>query len=257
MNKQRKMALATLAWIMTTGSLFALNGTEVIQSAHDVETGKTTHSAVQMDLISADGSVDRRLVEEWRMEENDLNKMIMVFRKPASVANTRFLQIENDDRGDDKWIYLPALKRVRRIAASDGEKSFMGTDITYDDMETRDVERDTHQLLGEETVDQWNCYKVKSMAKDPEDSQYGYRISWIDKETYVPVKVAMYDKQEELLKVLEVKKLEKVNAYWTPMDTLLTNVQTGHSTRVTFLKVVFDEPLNPRMFTTTFLERGK
>lgn len=247
--------------LMTTAlvpfGLFALDGTEIAQRAHDIEDGETSHSAVQMDLIESDGEVKSRLIEEWGKDEGELTSMVMVFRSPASVKDTRYLQIENEDRDDDKWIYLPALKRVRRIASSEGDKSFMGSDASYDDMETRDVERDHHELLREERFASWDCYVVKAWAKDPADSQYSHRITWFDKASFVPVKVEMYDKHEELLKVLSVEKLEQVQGYWTPMQTLMKNVQTGHSTRLSFKKLVYDEPLPEALFTTAFLETGR
>ncbi len=253
----RTAVLAASLLFVTTG-LSALTGTEIAQEAHDVETGDTTHAVVQMDLISKDGAVDSRIIEEWSMtDENDLTSTVMVFHQPASVANTRFLQVENNGRGDDKWIYLPALKRVRRIAASDGDKSFMATDMTYDDMESREVEQDSHDLMGEDSFGEWDCYKVKGTAVDPDDSQYAYRITWFDKATFVPVKVEMYDKRGDLLKVMEVKDLQQVDGYWTPMDVMLSNVQTEHATQVKMMKIVYDSPLNPRLFTTSFLEKGK
>jgi hypothetical protein len=238
-------------------SLFGLDGTEIAQRAHDIEDGETSHSAVQMDLIESNGEVKSRLIEEWGRDEGELTSMVMVFRSPASVKDTRYLQVENDGRDDDKWIYLPALKRVRRIASSEGDKSFMGSDATYDDMETRDVERDYHELLREERFADWDCYVVKAWAKDPADSQYAYRVTWFDKASFVPVKVEMYDKQEELLKILTVEELERVQGYWTPMQTLMENVQTGHSTRLIIKQIVYDEPLPEALFSTAFLETGR
>ena len=238
-------------------SLFGLDGTEIARRAHDIEDGETSHSAVQMDLIERDGEVKSRLIEEWGKDEGELSSMVMVFRSPASVKDTRYLQVENDGRDDDKWIYLPALKRVRRIASSEGDKSFMGSDASYDDMETREVNRDHHELLREESYAERECYVVKAWAKDPADSQYSHRITWFDKASFVPVKVEMYDKQEELLKVLSVEQLEQVQGYWTPMQTLMENVQTGHATRLTFKKIVYDEPLPAALFSTAFLETGR
>lgn len=256
MRKTRALMLAGL--IVLPAALFGLTGTEIAQRSHDVERGETSHTAVQMDLIESNGNVDSRMIEEWGMEQNDLSKKVMVFRSPASVRNTRFLIVENDGRDDDKWIYLPALKRVRRIASSEGDKSFMGSDATYDDMETREVERDEHELVREESFGEWDCYVIKGVAKDPEDSQYAYRLSWIDKETFVPVKVEMYDKQnEELLKVLTVEELSSPQGYWLPTQTVLKNVQTGHATRLTIKKVVYDQPTPEALFTTNFLQTGR
>jgi Outer membrane lipoprotein-sorting protein len=252
-----KRIVPLLFTVIIPCSLFGLDGTEIAQRAHDIADGETSHSAVQMDLIESNGEVKSRLIEEWGKDEGELTSIVMGFRSPASVKDTRYLQIENEGRDDDKWIYLPALKRVRRIASSDGDKSFMGSDASYDDMESREVERDHHELLREERSAEWNCYVVKAWAKDPDDSQYAYRVTWFDKTSYVPVRVEMFDKREELVKVLTVEELRQIQGYWTPVQTLMKNVQTGHATRLTFKKIVYDEPLPELLFSTAFLETGR
>ncbi len=246
-----------LAMLILSQALFAMTGLEVATAHDEKEKPDTTHMLLQMDLIEESGKTASRVIEQWGADKDELANSIMVFRTPASVKNTRFLQVENSDRGDDKWIYLPALKRVRRIASSEGSKSFMGSDLSYDDMETRDLERDTFELIKEETIDSWDCYVVKGQAVDSDDSQYAYRLTWFDNDTFVPVKIEMYDKKNELLKVVTVKSLQNVNGFWTPMDTVIKNVQSGHSTNMKVLKVEFDKPVNPRMFTTQFLSNGR
>ena len=223
----KKQLLIFLGLTMMVPSIFALNGEQIAERSSDLSVGNTSHMAVQMDLIESDGSVSTRLIEEWSKDKEDGESVLMVFRAPASVKNTRFLQVTNDDRADDKWIYLPALKRVRRIASSDGSKSFMGSDATYDDMSTRELDADTHELVEEGSYENWSCYILKNIPVDAEGSQYSYRMVWIDKDSFVPVKSEMYDSHGELLKVMEVEVLEQRNGYWTPMQTVLTNIQTG------------------------------
>jgi outer membrane lipoprotein-sorting protein len=237
---------------------FAIDGREVMQNVYDLKKPKFSHSAVKMDLIDKGGAVESRQIEEWGKDEDGLTSMVMSFYTPASVKDTRFLQVENRDKDDDKWIYLPALRSTRRIASSDGEKSFMGTDATYDDMSTREVDQDNHELVAEKTVGAYECYVVKSVAKDAADSQYAYRLSYVDKKTWVPVQVEMFDKKGgDLLKVLKVEKLENVGGYWITMDTSMKNVKTGHSTRITIMKIEVDKALSPKLFTPAFLNTGR
>lgn len=250
-------SILSLSLLLVAPALFAITGLEVAQNHDNRVKPDTTHMALQMDLIEANGKVSTRLIEQWGVEDNDLANSIMVFRSPASVKDTRFLQVENEGRDDDKWIYLPAMKRVRRISTSDGSKSFMGSDASYDDMETRDIERDTHEMVREESFSTWDCYVVKGQAIDPDDSQYAYRLTWFDKETFYPVKVEMYDKQEALYKVMSVKDLRNVDGHWTPIDTLIENVQNGHSTEMKVLNIEFDKAVNKKMFTTQFLSTGR
>jgi hypothetical protein len=256
-NEGKKLTIALFLAVAVSVPVFAITGTEVMQKAYDVAEPQFSHSAVQMDLIDANGTVETRMMEEWGKMENDLVSTVMVFRSPASVKDTRFLQVENEDRANDKWIYLPALRTTRRIASAEGDKSFMGTDATYDDMETREVEADTHDLMGEETVGSYDCYKVKSVAKDLSNSQYGYRISYIDKNSFVPVKIEMFDKHEEPCKVLTVETLKQQDGYWIPFCNLMVDLQSGHSTRLTILQIQLDKPISSKLFSTSFLKTGR
>ena len=203
----RGMVMAA-ALLLLPGVLWAITGKEVAENVTDRPTGDTTHSLVNMVLVESDGSEKNRLVEEWSMDNDaGLNRSVIVFHEPASVKNTRFLMKERSEGEADQWIYLPGLGRVRRIAASEGDSSFMGTDFTYNDMEGRDVEDDNHSLLRQETLDGYDCYVVESVPKDPSSSQYSKRIQWVAKENWIPIKVEFYDKDGELLKVLRNSKL--------------------------------------------------
>ena len=249
---------AALGFLLAAGvSVFALDGRTVMQQADDVKKPDYSHTLVKMDLIEKNGQVETRVVEQWGMRKNGLNSVVMIFRSPASVKNTRFLQIENEGRADDKWIYLPALRNTRRIAASEGDKSFMGTDATYDDMSSREVDDDRHELLEEKNINGFACYVVRSEPVDPDSSQYQYRVSYIDKATMVPVFVQMYDKQGGLVKELTVERLQNVNGYDTPVETLLENVQTGHATRMVITNIEVDKPVPDKVFTQNFLNTGR
>ncbi|AEV28008.1 Protein of unknown function (DUF1329) [Sphaerochaeta pleomorpha str. Grapes] len=256
-NEGKKLTIALFLAVAVSVPVFAMTGTEVMQKAYDVAEPKFSHSAVQMDLIDANGTVETRMMEEWGKMENDLVSTVMVFRSPASVKDTRFLQVENDGRPNDKWIYLPALRTTRRIASCEGDKSFMGTDATYDDLETREVAVDNHELIGEENVGSYVCYKVKSVAKNASESQYGYRLSYIDQESFVPVKVEMFDKHEEPCKVLMVESLKQQDGYWIPFTSYMVDLQSGHSTRLTILQLQLDKPISSKLFSTSFLKTGR
>ena len=186
----------------------------------------------------------------------------MDFKGPSSVKDTRFLQITNDNGPDDKWIYLPALKSVRRVNSSEGSKSFMGTDATYDDLSSRKLEEDEHEFLREETYTvsngtSYECNVVKNTPIDKKSSQYSYGIVWVDKKTDCPVHSEMYDKNGKLIKTLDVLKLENINGYDVPMENILKNVQNGHSTSLKILKIAVDKPIPERVFTQQFLSTGK
>lgn len=256
-GKMPLVAICAVAFLAIASPAFAQNGRDIMQAALDVAEPAFSHSAVSMELIEADGSSETRMVEEWGKDADGLISTVIVFRSPASVKDTRFLQVEHADRDADKWIYLPALRNTRRVASSDGDKAFMGTDVTYDDMNDRAIDEDTHELVGEESVNGYDCYTVRSTPVDASDSQYGYRITYVDKDSYVPVKIEMYDRQGELLKVMNVESLEQRSGYWIPMTMTMENVQSGHSTRITVLQIEIDNPISERLFTTNFLNTGR
>jgi len=254
-----KVALMAAALLfLPAAGLFAITGEEVADNVYNRDTGDTMHSLVEMNLIESDGTTNSRTVENWTKEaEDETSKSVIVFHKPASVEGTRFLTVENKDRDDDQWIYLPGLGRVRRIAASEGDSSFMGTDFTYDDMQSRDVDQDTHTLLREEQQAGRECYVVESAPKNPQDSQYSKRIQWVAKDIWIPVKVDFYDSSGDLLKTLTVSRIEKVQGFWTTIDTTMKNQQTGHATELNIKKLVYNEDLPDNLFTTNFLRTGR
>lgn len=261
--KLLKNALAASSLFLAS-SVFALDATAVMQNAHDVAKPSFTIARVQMDLISKNGSVEEsRIVTEYGRDVNDLSSIVMIFNTPASVKDTRFLQIENKDKDDDKFIYLPALKNTRRIASSEGSKAFMGTDASYDDMSTRDVSEDNHEFVSEkEERNGYTCWVVKSTPKDVKSSQYSYRINWIDYNTNYPVYTEMYDKKGKLLKTLTLEKLEKRTGetgktYDIPVQEYMKNVQTGHATRLTIQQLKLDSEVPASVFTQNFLNTGK
>ena len=261
MNLSKKLLITLSIGLIAAGSLFAdQKGTDIMQKVYEVKAPTYSHSAVEMDLINSDGDIQKRMVEEWGMKDsNDLAATVMIFRSPSTVKDTRFLQVENGgNQEDSKWIYLPALRTVRRIASSDGDKAFMGTDATYDDMGTREVTEDTHTYMNDATFNDFDCYVVKSVAVDMDESQYSYRVSWIDKNSLVPVKIEMYDKSDDALyKVLTVNELTQVKGYWIPTVDSMENVQTGHATVIKILQIELDKPLSSRMFTSNFLKTGR
>ena len=252
-----KATLVCLA-LVVAALAHAETGTDVMERVRNRPSPSTTHVLVQMELVDKGGAVSARTVESWTMEEpGGLLRTLIVFHLPASVKDTRFLLVENAGREDDKWIYLPALRRVRRVAAAEGGQSFVGTDFTYDDMSTREVADDRHNLLRDETLEGWACAVVESAAVDRSTSAYSRRVVWVDRASWSPVRAELYDRRGQLEKVLTVERLEKIQGFWTPMTTVMSNVQTGHRTRLLIQKVVHAESLSPDLFTTQFLQTGR
>ncbi len=273
MNRVMKIVLAVLALALVSGAAFANpRGTEIMTEVSDFKEPKFTRSQVVMTLTEKNGSKEVRQLLQYGKEEPDKNGekktyVVMDFKSPASVKDTRFLQIENKNAADDKWIYLPSLKATRRVNSSEGSKSFMGTDATYDDMSSREIEEDDHEYLRDESITveggaKYDCYVVKETPIDKKSSQYAYRMVWVDKDSMYPVHTEMFDKSDKLVKVLDVMKIVKMKGatgeeYDIPMSNILKNVQSGHSTQIEIVKIEIDKELPPKVFTQNFLNTGK
>jgi len=238
--------------------LFALTGRDIMQKVKDTNNANSTHSLIKLQLIDKNNSVSSRIIEMFETKNSKGESLsLIIFHSPASVKNTRFLSIENKGRDNDQWIYLPALKRVRRIAASEGNKPFMGTDLTYNDMGSRNIDDDIYTLTGEKNFNGRNCYIVESVPKNTGKSQYSKRISWIDKERTILLKMQMYDKEGKFIKAMLMENIKTIQGHWTPLKTSMENVQTHHKTIITITKLMYDEKLPSGIFTTRFLQTGR
>lgn len=267
--KNNKVILLTaVLMLLFSFSVSAVSGREVMERVDDRETGDSRHALMGMDLIDEDGDVRERVIEVWSKKQDnssDLNQTVMVFYEPSSVKDTRFLQKENEDADDDQWIYLPDLGRVRRISGSQGDSSFMGSDFTYDDLKSREIDDFEYELLKEEKLGDYETYVVEAVPKNPEEEQYKKTISWVTKEHYIPVKVEMYDKDSgELYKEMTVEQnIKKINDIWTVFATKMENLDTGHST-VLYVKqrdgnhlIEYNTDVGDKLFTQQFLETGR
>lgn len=272
MKKKIKIISICLIALFIVGSLnltaAAIDGREIMEKVDDRNTGDSRHALMGMDLIDADGDLRARVLEVWSQKvdfEKDLDNTIMVFHEPSSIKNTRFLQKENDGEDDDQWIYLPDLGRVRRISGGQGGDSFMGSDFTYDDMKSREIEDFEYELLEEAVYKDYETYVVKAIPKNPEAEQYAKTISWITKEHYIPVKVEMYDKDSgELYKEMKVKgEIKKVDGIWTVFSTVMENLDSGHKTNLYVKKrndnylLEYNVEINDRRFSQQFLKTGR
>lgn len=189
------------------------------------------------------------------------NRRVVVFSAPADIAGTKTLLIEHSTSDDDIWIYLPAMKKVRRLVASNKKDSFVGTDFSYGDVIGHKVEDWNHTLVREEKVGQWSCYVVESTPKRPEVAEisgYSKRVNWIDKTSAVAVKGEIYDLQGELLKRLSADDIHKIDEKadkWQPMRLSAENVQTGHKTLIEFRNFSANVGVADDVFSTRYLER--
>jgi outer membrane lipoprotein-sorting protein len=181
----------------------------------------------------------------------------MVFQSPRDVAGTGYLSFSYDDeaKDDDMWLYLPAMRRVRRITGSGKNDDFMGTDFTYEDMGSRSLAKDTFTFQREEVIDGAVCRVVEALPKDKSDP-YGRRVIWVRKDSHIIAAADYYDRQGKLLKTLRVSGIQQIDNIWTALKMEMTNVQSNHATVIEISGIQFNLPLNDDLFAVTTLERG-
>ena len=257
----KRTILTSLAALAFAATAFAQTGKEIAQRVKARPDGDTRQTEMVMKLINKRGSVRERKLISYSIDvgkDKKDRKLMMFFQYPGDVKGTGFLTWDYDEIGkdDDKWLYLPAMKKTRRISGSSAKKDyFMGSDFTYDDMGSRNVDEDTHNLIGEETVDGHKCWKLESMPKDSRDI-YSKKIAWIRQDCLIPVKVEFYDKMGNLQRRLEMSNIEKVDGFWVAKKMQMTNVQTEHQTVLEFINPKYNVPLEEAKFNVTTLEKG-
>lgn len=162
---------------------------------------------------------------------------------------------EEEGRDDDQWIYLPALKKVKRISSDSKSDYFMGSDFTYDDLGDRQPTDDNHKILREEKLNDEDCYVVASNPKD-EEYMYSRTVTWIIKDKWIGLKKEFYDEDNEHLKTLSVKKYDKIKDYWIITNSQMHNVQKDHTTNMVLDNLKIDIGIEDNKFTERMMKRG-
>jgi outer membrane lipoprotein-sorting protein len=260
MNRKKECTALAVVLLLFTGaaelSAQTPSGYDIMSRADERYIGDTAQYRLAMTLISGRGSLRAREVSYFFKDYGDTEKILMVFNSPRDVAGTGYLSFTyDDDQDDDIWLYLPAMKRVRRITGSGKNDNFMGTDFTYEDMGSRSLSKDEFSLRGEEAVEGEDCWVVEAKAKDARDP-YGRRVIRVRQDSYIIAAVDYYDRQNRLLKTLRVSGIVQIDGIWTAQKMEMTNVQDKHSTVIEMSEIRFNLPLEDSLFAVTTLERG-
>ncbi len=234
------------------------SGRDIMVMVDNVNDGKDRRIEMEMELVNRRGKKRTRLMVLLSKDYGKDVKSVFFVKKPADVRGTGFLvwSYDNTAREDDRWLYLPALKRSKRISGSSKNDSFMGSDMTYDDMGARSVDDDTHKLLREEEYAGHDCWVVQSIPKE-KDSLYSKTVVWIRKNNKLMVKGLFYDKRGKLLKEMYRKDIRKVQGIWTVFLTEMENVQDHHKTFLRLKKVKYNMGLRNSFFRISTVERGR
>ncbi len=260
MKLAKKIAILTIAFLILGTYSYSqkkLTGYDVMKKVYERPTGNDMEATLTMVLINSKGEKRVRKIKQFIRDFGKVEKKIMFFISPADVKNTSFMNWSYDDPGkdDDQWIYLPALKKVKRISSDSKGDYFMGSDFTYDDLGDRKPEEDTHKILRMEKVNGLDCYVIESIPKD-EDYMYSKTITWVVKDRWYGIKKVFYDEDGELLKTLTLKKAEKIKGYWIITHIIMDNHQKNHKTEMILSDVKIDIGIPKKYFTERMMKRG-
>ncbi|MCA9393689.1 MAG: outer membrane lipoprotein-sorting protein [Candidatus Omnitrophica bacterium] len=229
---------------------------EIITKANSVAyyAGDDGLADVTMTITDAQG---RERVREFRILRYDVadqgeQKFFVYFHKPADVAKMTYMVWKHPGADDDRWLYLPALDLVKRIAASDKRSSFVGSHFVYEDVSGRNIDDDVHTL--EATDDTY--YKMKNIPKDPKGLEFAYYFIWIDKTTFLPMKAEYYDERGEMIRTITALETAEVQGHPTVLKSEVKDLQRNGRTLMEFSGVRYDVGLKDDIFAERYLRRA-
>lgn len=249
--------LVFLSFVSAGAALWAQTGEEIMTRVRERENNRTVQARIQMILTNRSGQQTERLLDQYASRQGGTTRLVIVFHRPQSVANTRFLAISRHGEEDQRWIYLPNLGTVRRIALAEGSSSFVGTDFSYDDLTLREVERDRHEFKGEETLDGQRVLVVESTPRREGDGAYARAVFYILPDKWLPLRIDLFDRQGRPFKRLTASQIEQIQGVWTYRRARMENLQALTSTELILQQIRYDAPIPETVFTTRFLETGR
>ena len=223
----------------------------------DTGFGNSTANMI-MELRNKQGDSSTRYIRIKTLEvDGDGDKSLSIFDQPADVKGTAFLTFSHSLEPDEQWLYLPALKRVKRINSKNKSGPFMGSEFAYEDISSQEVEKYTYKYLRDETFNGVDCFVVEQYPAY-EHSGYKRLIGWINKAEYRPEQVVFYDRKDSLLKTLTYSGYKKyLDKFWRADKLDMINHQTGKSTLLTWSDYQFRTGLEDSDFNRNSLKRAK
>ena len=235
-----------------------------MQRANDRDDGDNRVADMEMTLIDDKGSRRVRRLKTFQKDFGDDTHTLSFFRSPADVKGTGFLTYDYKESGkdDDQWLFLPALRKVKRIVSSDQSGSFMGSDFNYSDLTEPDLNDYEIKLMKQVKVDGVMTWQVEMVPKSPdvaEQTGYSKSIVWVRQDNDVVIRSASWVNKSKRVKYMQVKKLDEIEGVWVVTKLQMKTKQsrvTVHTTLLRFTNVEFRENLGKGLFTLRVLERG-
>lgn len=228
-----------------------LTADEIVAKANQAAYYAGNNGKANVKMVISDGRKREFNIIRLNSKNGLDQKFYVYFKAPSDVRKMSYLVWKKAGGDDDRWLFVPALNLVKRIAPGDKRTSFVGSDFLYEDVSGRGLQEDTHELI--ETTE--TQYVVKNIPKDKKSVKFSSYTVWIDKETFIPSKSEYFDKNEKLYRRLEATKVENIQDIPTVTEMVASDLVSGTKTVNTFSNIEYDIGLKDRIFTERFLRR--
>jgi outer membrane lipoprotein-sorting protein len=245
-----------LTAFILSSSLFAISNLEVAKKADKIIEGfQSSIAQTKMILINAAGQKSIRDLYMLTLEGEKGDKTLSTFLNPADIKGTKTLTHQHLNKDDDQWLYLPALKRIKRIASRNKSGSFMGSEFSYEDIGNQNYQKFIFSDEAKEVIlDGQECYESTRIPKN-KNSGYTKQITWIDKKEFLIRKIDYYDRKKELLKTAIFSKYKKINTIWRVGQIEMKNFQNDKSTILMWEKEKLHAGLKDKDFNKRVLKK--
>ena len=233
-------------------SVFSQTGFEIATMVDEKPTPMDMSNKTKMILTNSKGKSRSNAMISKSIDGN--KKQLIWFLEPKDDKGVAFLKIEHDDKDDEMRMWLPAFKKVRRISSKKKGDSFMGSDLSYEDLSSRNLDENDYNRLDDEIVEGKDCYVLEITPGKEENSSYSKHVAWIEKSSLMSVKEESYDKRGRLKKVKEFT-FQILKDYHVIKRVFVKDVQKTHSTEITFSDVQVDSGIDKNLFQEKNLKR--
>lgn len=258
--------MTTVLLNMTVLPIYAadLTAREIMERVEARDKGDRQISDMTMTLIDKRGKKRVRSIRSYSMDRGKDQLKAMFFLTPADIKNSAFLTYDYNegDRDDDQWLYLPALRKSKRIAASDKSGSFMGSDFNYSDMTSRNLDAYDYKIIKEMVVNNQMSWVIEALPKTQEEiDETGYKKSliFVRQDNYMPIRGIRWVAKGSEIKYLDVPVVKQIDGIWVGLKLTMTTKKgksTLHRTEMIFSNVHFNQDIDEKMFTIRRLEKG-
>lgn len=216
--------------ISSAGGKELFDASRVAQDEYNRYDGDDEISSFDVTLINHSGEKRHRGLVRWKRRLSELDEILMRVSAPGDIRGTTVLTLQRDDVDDKQFLYLPAMKKIRRISTADRTQRFVGMDWNYEDLRRVDVKDWTYKALRMDTYGGFECYVYEAIPKSDDLSVYGKMIHWIRRDNYYRVKAEQYDKRMKLWKITEAPHIEKIQGVWTAILAIAEDFKARHKT---------------------------